>query len=337
MAFQHERLSHAYLLIGPTGAGKEATAIELAKYVLAGSTSVETNRRLAGLSHPDLHIIFPAPAKVKETEYRGIIDSLAENAYYRQTPWANPAISIERIRDIRRKAAYKSYEGNGRVILIFDCERMTTEGANALLKILEEPPDGMYLIMTSSRPTLLLPTISSRCQVVKFDPLSSDLIEDELVKAGNPPSNAKIVSRLSNGSYRGALDLLSEDLQEMQEVALEFFRKTVQQSYAQALFVEQLLQRFQKDTKSIREVLAYVAIWFRDVLINRESGGLESPFLAHPEEQNVLKNFTNSFPNADLNAAVNEIEKSLELMDRNVQVNLILIVLLNKLRAHVRG
>ncbi len=331
-----ERLSHAYLFLGPSGVGKEAMAIEVAKACL-GEADNPASSRVGKLTHPDVQVIFPAPKKIDEGERASIVASIVKDPYQRLQPWANPSISIDSIREIRRKSAYKSFEGSGRVVLVLDCERMTLEAANALLKILEEPPDKTYLLMTSSHHSLLLPTITSRCQLVKFDPLAANEIHDALQSRQRADERkARLCSKLADGSYRRALELLSEGTQELQEQALTCFRQTIQSSFTQVCYVDGLLNRYQRDNKRIRELLAHLLGWFRDALVFRETAGEATDSLIHSDDVEVLKKFTSAFPNADLHSAAMEIEKSLELMDRNVQVNLILIVLLNKLRMLVR-
>ncbi len=342
-AFQSGRLAHAYLFTGATGVGKEAMALELAKALICPhnisphSAECSDCRRISRLTHPDLHVIFPAPTQVKDDDTLKILASLAANPYNRLELWANPSISIERIRRLRRISAIKSYEGKGRTVLIFDCERMTNEAANSLLKILEEPPDKMHLILTSSRPNLVLPTISSRCQGVKFAPLPANEIESALMREeGIEDAQPRLVARLAGGSYRRALELLDEDLQELQSKALEFFRKSIQNEFVQTVYVDEILYNFQRDLKKIQELLQSLSYWFRDAMIFKETNGDNEEILINVDQKEVMSNFTNSFPNADLHGAVAEIEKAIELMNRNVQINLILIVLLNKLRGYLR-
>ncbi|NIR52807.1 DNA polymerase III subunit delta', partial [candidate division KSB1 bacterium] len=177
--------------------------------------------RIAKLNHPDLHFIFPAPAKVKEEDRHNILASIVENPYNRLEMWSNPSISIEHIREFRRTSSYKSFEGKGRVVIMADCERMTTEAANALLKSLEEPPERTYLLLISSRPSLLLPTITSRCQELKFDPLTAEELEQALVAQNLAAAKrARLTARMAAGSYRHALELLDENLEQMQQKAL---------------------------------------------------------------------------------------------------------------------
>jgi DNA polymerase-3 subunit delta' len=342
-AIRSGRVSHAYLFVGDRGVGKEAAALELAKALLCpnqlncDSTACPDCSRIAKLNHPDVQFIFPAPAKVKEEDYKQIVASIAENPYNRLELWANPTISIERIRDIRRLSAVKSFEGRGRVVIIADSERLTAEAANALLKILEEPPPKMHLIMVSSKPSLLLPTITSRCQWVKFDPLATDDIETALIqRTGLEKKRARLTARLAGGSYRRALELIDEDLQEMQTRALEFFRKCVQNEHQQLQFIEELLVELQRDPKKIKDLLNLASFWFRDAMLFTETGGKNHDLLINFDQEEVLQNFAASFPKADLFSAVGEIERALELMERNVQLHLILLVLLNQLRTYLR-
>jgi len=350
-ALKSQRLSHAYLFVGDRGVGKEATALELAKALFcekSGACSAEpcpNCMRVSKLSYPDLHFIFPAPAiikdkakeKVNEAKRVQILESVAANPYLRAELWANPMISIDKIRELRRQSSYKSFEGRGRIAIIVDAERMSEEAANSVLKILEEPPEKMYLLMISSRPNLLLPTISSRCQIIKFEPLKATEIEQAIIENYNiEQEKSRLTSRLASGSYRRAVELLDDNIQEMQNQSLEFFRKSVQSEFTQILYVDELLKACQRDLKKVKDLLSLLLIWFRDALVFRETGESNQELLIYAEAFETLNNFTQKFPNADLQSAVIAIEESLEQMNRNVQINLILIVLLNKLRTFVR-
>lgn len=338
-ALQKGRISHAYLFIGPAGVGKEAIALELAQHLLAlqrGADGPHEDSRVRNLTHPDVQIVFPAPANLKEDDRARIFASIVSDPYQRLSPWANPSISIAQVREIKRQAAYKSFEGNGRVFLIYDCDRMTVEASNSLLKILEEPPPNMYLIMTSSQPSLLLPTIISRSQIVNFGPLTTLEIEQALEKRGVIAEKARLVARLSDGNFCRALTFLNEELQEMQNLALNFFRQSVQNEYRQLIYVQDMLGAVRRDLRTVKELLSHTLIWVRDAWIYKEIGAT-SEFLIHKNQAEVLQKFNQHFPEADLEAAAREIENAFELMQRNVQINLILIVLLNKLRHYIRG
>ncbi|MFQ5708522.1 MAG: DNA polymerase III subunit delta' [bacterium] len=342
-ALRNQRMSHAYLFVGERGVGKEAMALEVAKSLFCSNRTpfpcgqCADCHRIARIAHPDLLYVYPAPLKVNEGDHQKIIASLQTDPYQRLELWANPSISIERIRQIRQASAFKSLEGKGRIVILVDAERMTIEAANALLKILEEPPEGTYLLLISSKPNLIVPTIASRCQPVNFDPLAAEEIESALIQRnGVAATQARLVARLSSGSYRQAIELLDEDLQSLREEALEFFRKSVQNDFTQLLFVEEVLHRVQRDSKRVKDLLGALLFWFRDAMIYRESHGEKCENLVNFDQVEVLQKFVANFPHADLYGAVQEVEKSMELMQRNVQLNLILIVLLNKLRARIK-
>jgi len=342
---QNQRTSHAYLFVGEKGVGKEAMALEFARFLLCARApdcsepdciSCNKVRRLV---HPDLHIIFPAPGKVIEDDYRTVVESMAADPYQRSELWSNPSISIDTIRELRRKASYTSFEGNGRVFIIADCERMTTEASNALLKILEEPPDGMYLLMTSSRANLLLPTITSRCQVIHFDPLPASEIKRAVLERNTVDEHtAELAARMSGGSYRNALEFLEQDMTTLQKQALEFFRCSVQSDFKQAVYVDEVMTRAERDTQKLKKLLSFLLLWFRDALVFKEAGEntKSSITIYNSDDEEVLKRFTDKFADADLYTAVKEIEHSVQLFDRNIQANLILVVLLAKLRTLIR-
>jgi len=108
---------------------------------------------------------------------------------------------VEQMRLIEREANYRPYEGNARVFLIEDADKLNEASANALLKVLEEPPHTSHIVLLTSRPDMLLPTIRSRCQMIRFSPLSPKEIESHLLQnkiAG--ASEARIRARVARGS-----------------------------------------------------------------------------------------------------------------------------------------
>ena len=341
---ENERTSHAYLLVGEKGVGKEAVALEFAKLLLCPDAPgcdperCATCNKIRKLSHPDLNFIFPAPAKLSDSDRQTITESVVNDPYQRREPWSNPSISIDTIRELRRRSSYSSFEGTGRVFIIVDCERMTIEASNALLKILEEPPPGMYLLMTSSRPNMLLPTIISRCQSINFDPLSVDETRNALLQRTTVDAyTAELAARMSGGSYRNALEFLEQDLTDLQKQALEFFRSSVQSDFKHAQYVDEVMARSERDVQKIKKLLSFLILWFRDALIFREAGDNPGIVYYNQDEKDVLERFSSKFPRADLFSAIKEIENSLQLFDRNIQANMILIVLLAKLRTLIRS
>ena len=117
-------------------------------------------------------------------------------------------IKINSVRDIKREAAMSRIEEGKKIIIIFNADMMNAEASNSLLKTLEEPLPGTILLLTTSAKDQLLPTIISRCQLIKCDLLSDDEIETALIARDSvDESIARLVAQLANGSYSNARQL----------------------------------------------------------------------------------------------------------------------------------
>ena len=154
-------------------------------------------------------------AKLNETDLRAVQDELREkasNPYHRVSVPRATIIKINSIRDVRRESTMSTFDGRRRVYIISPADAMGEEAANTLLKTLEEPSGDCMLILATSRRDALLPTILSRCQNVRFDPLTeADLMEALIERNSLDRETAGFVARLANGSYTAALGLLAEE------------------------------------------------------------------------------------------------------------------------------
>lgn len=184
-------LPSALLLQGQRGVGKQRLALWLAQLLLCQSTNAPCDNCrdctfVRALTHPDLHWFFPRPrlkdaddlAKVK-TDYAEAIAERAENDGLYELPSGMEGIFFDVVRLIVQRAALSPAVAKRKVFVIGDAERMapqegSEQGANAFLKLLEEPPADTTFLLTSSEPGALLPTIRSRVVVMRVGPLSSD-------------------------------------------------------------------------------------------------------------------------------------------------------------------
>ena len=337
-----KRMPHALLFHGPDGSGKTATALELAKAMLCQKDEVYCDncsdcKRVAKLSHPDLILLFPAPKEPKIDELRSIRQSIVDNPYFRTQLWAKPEILINSIRELKKTVSMKSYENKGRVIILLDVHRFRTAAANSFLKLLEEPPGKVQIILTTSKPNMLLPTIVSRCQKIKFDPLTWQEIKSALIEKENvDPAKANTISRMSFGNYHRALELLDENIDEKQELMIDVLRKIIMSDLDILLLVENLTS--QEDLKTIKDLIALMLIWFRDALVI-ESLQDEEKFIdkiINIDRLQILQKFINSFESIDYEKILAKIENALELIERNVYLNLILLQLLFGLKRLLR-
>ena len=181
-ALEHQRLAPAYLFAGPEGVGRRLAALRFLEGVLAGTTgNPQVRRRLAEGNHPDLFWVEPTYSDKGQL----IPASKAEEAgVSRRTP---PQLRLEQIREVSRFLARRPVEAPGCLVVLEGVEAMAEGAANALLKTLEEPGDGL-LVLISAAPEQLLGTIRSRCQQIPFARLAPELVEQVL--AGLPVEEA---------------------------------------------------------------------------------------------------------------------------------------------------
>lgn len=211
-AFQTGRLPHGWLLTGPEGIGKASFAWRAARFLLA--TPVDQDDGLFGAPPPpdtlDIAQDHPVVPRLRALSEPGL-------CLIRRGPRPDgKALSdVIRIDEVRRLKSFfqMSAGGNGRRAVIVDCaDEMNPSAANALLKELEEPPADAVLFLIAHRPSGLLPTIRSRCRVLRFQPLGPDDLRAALVQAGlPPPAEMQGLAELSGGSVGGAVRLLSQD------------------------------------------------------------------------------------------------------------------------------
>jgi len=189
---EQQKVAHAYLFLGPKGVGKTRTAIEFSKLLncqeagAGGCDQCPSCLKTEALTHPDLFLIS-----------RGTKTS---------------SISIERIRDLQQRLSLKPFQARYKVIIIVDAEDMTEQASNCLLKILEEPTPDTVFIITASNQIAIAQTVISRCQIVRFRPLSRDLVNEILREEFSvEEGQARFLSAVSGGDIGKALFLNERD------------------------------------------------------------------------------------------------------------------------------
>ncbi|MDW7681364.1 MAG: hypothetical protein SCK70_12420, partial [bacterium] len=294
-------------------------------------------KRVSKLSHPDVTVIFPAPKEPKVEDIKTIRESIVRNPYFRTQLWIKPEILIDTIRSLKKTVSMKSFENKGRVIILLDAHLLRTEAGNSLLKLLEEPPAKVTLLLVTPKPNLLLSTIESRCQRVRFDPLCWEEIQAGLIQRDSVDAErANVIARISFGSYRRALEFLDDDISQKQELLLEILRKLIASDLDILLLVEKLVDR--QDGKSIKELLELMGVWFRDAMIYHTLGNSDSTQqkLINIEQIETLGKFVGAFETIDHERVLAEIEKTITMIDRNVNMNLALLQLLFALKRLLR-
>jgi DNA polymerase-3 subunit delta' len=213
------RVAGALLFVGEDGVGKRLFALELAKAMncreprgteacdecasclrinqsgfLAYDNEDDNKTRLVWSDHTDVALVRP---------FKRII-------------------RVPPMRELEREANYRPLEGRARFFIIEDADRLNESSSNALLKTLEEPPATSHLILLTSRPSALLPTIRSRCQVIRFAPLGVEEMEKHLTKVRSMPKReANLLAHIARGSLGRAVSTDLKSFREQRDAMME--------------------------------------------------------------------------------------------------------------------
>lgn len=245
--FDEDRMPHAMMLCGPKGCGKMALAMAFACHILGKGKGENAKAMLEKMEHPDLHFTFPTiKLPSMSTDHKPVSDDfirewrkmIAEGAYFTMDKWMQTIgaenqqaiITAGESDELVRKLSMKSSQGGYKVSLIWLPERMNTECANKLLKLIEEPPRQTVFIMVCDEPDKLLETIRSRTQridVKKIDEESMRLALTE--RRGLGEDDARRIARLANGNWTKALDELGSGSEN--ELFLDMFCSLMRLAY----------------------------------------------------------------------------------------------------------
>jgi DNA polymerase-3 subunit delta' len=196
------RLPGAMLFVGEEGIGKKRFALEVAR---ALNCRTPKDHQACGVCSSCTRIVkLNYPQRDDADEWTQIIWTDHPDVGLVVAP--KRVLRVEQMRQIEKEANFRPFEGKARVFLIDEADKLNDASANALLKVLEEPPKTSHLILITARPAMLLPTILSRCQMIRFSPLTPDEIESHLVKTEKVDTKtARLRARAAGGSMGRAL------------------------------------------------------------------------------------------------------------------------------------
>ncbi len=231
---KEERVSHAQIFTGPEGCGSLALAMAYAKYISCENRnendSCGTCRscvKYEKMIHPDLHFVFPVIKKEKK-DTEPVSDSFIESwrefagksPYFTINGWldsievgnAQGLIFSSEAAEIIKKLNLKTFESDYKIMIIWLPEKMHPSAANKLLKLIEEPPDRTIFLLVSDEPGKVIPTILSRCQLIRIPGFTNHQITDYLINNCRADSQkAGEIAKVANGNIIKAIEFFENE------------------------------------------------------------------------------------------------------------------------------
>lgn len=347
-SIKSERLPHAFLFYGKEGTGKEAFTIEIAKLLncekgpLVICGKCPSCIKISNLGHPDIKFIFPTPGSksVKPEDIAEAQQEKSRNPYKRVSfPGKSTFISIDMIRELKYESKFKLYEGKKKVFIIAEADKMRPEAANALLKLLEEPPANLMLILISSQIHRILATMKSRCQLIHFPPLEGDIILKIIRKfTPQPPEHLASLIRLALGNIKLAFDFVDEDVLQKRDQAVDFLRKVVliEKSHELLINIDEITNS--RDRRNMTLLLFFLLTWFHDAYHYKISPQ-QTGYLINSDLISNLEGFVNGYPQADFSQIISHTQKAIQDLEdpRNLNPTLIFTDLSIKLNRSIKS
>ena len=358
-AKSNNRIGSAYLFSGPKGCGKEWGAIEFAKLLNCENMGeISCNHcsscaQFLKLQHPNLKLIVPLPRSQKSDQSSNPLNALKkEDLEYLRHAIASKGmdpflkirvpnarrITINSIRDLRRTIYLKSQTTGKKVVLIFDAHLLSEgmgESANALLKILEEPPNNTTLILVTDKKSALFSTIISRCQPINFPALSLD--QTRLILENNGINNAQAIqiAMVVKGDIHLAREIADQSRGEIineAEALVNLMICVDEKGWRE--FIDSNAMLASRKTEEFKFKIYLLQLWFYQAYSLR-TGETTNNIL--PGMAEALQKFNETFPQADL-AGINKLlEKTTESLMRNLYTPLTLTNLLISVQELLKG
>ena len=283
-----DKVSHAYIFHGPGGVGKKLVAITFAKALNCQAPGPDrpcgtcvSCKKIDSSNHPDVSVLQPQ----KE----------------------GSSIGIDSIRALIRDASLKPYEARKKVYIIDGANSMTEEASNALLKTFEEPPSDSVIILVADSLNMLLPTIVSRAQVLKFFALGIGEVKEILTKQYDiDGTRAHILAHLSSGRLGEALKYNDDDFFEMRSRLINTFNDKT--------FFDSDFDRLSKH--ELKAVLGIMLAWYRDILIAK-AGCTEEPEMVNIDRRQDILNESQKTGFGELNNIIKQIISTGSYLEQN--------------------
>src|SRR5512142_3430061 len=297
-ALANRTLAHAYLVSGAEGIGKKMTALALAAALNCpergpdgGCGLCPSCRKVASGGHPDVHLLAPDGEEIK----------------------------IDQIRKVQADLSLRPFEGAKKVLIVDFAERMNPASANAFLKTLEEPPGDALIILVTAMPQGLLPTIRSRCQELRFQPLPRHTLAQALArKRGISGEDAWFLAALAQGSMGRGLEMDAEQEKAERDGIMDLWLGLSRLSAAEVLA---LAEGFAKDRERLNRLIDIGVECLRDALVYKHTG--DERLLVRSGAGERYRSWTERFAVPGMLADLDLLVRSRGLLERRVSAQLV--------------
>lgn len=339
--YENNRMPHAQLYVGENGYGTLPMALACADLILNSNPDKQIYSSV--LQHPDFHISVPVnninnhPKKPTTSDFIQPWRDLAlENPYMDLQSWYTKIgiekkkgnMSVNEAERIAEELALKPHSGIAKVMIIWCADKLNTQAANKLLKIIEEPPEKTFLILTTDKEELILDTIKSRCQSLYFSRLSQEQINSALVERYNiESSKASFIAQQADGSFSHAINLINdnEEILEFEQwfiswVRLAFQAKKNKQVVQKLIDWSHSIADFSRD-KQIR-FLQFCLHFFRQALL--KNYGVDDLVFLKTQIAFSLEKFAPFVHGKNIESIQETLQEAIFHVDRNVNSKMVI-------------
>ena len=291
------KIAHSYIFIGPRGIGKKTISNIFAKALVCYEKKQEpcnicqSCRQFESGNHPDV--------------YRVISDK--------------KTIGVDSIRDMQSDIKIKPFQGDRKIYIIDKADTMTVQAQNALLKTLEEPPKYAVIILLADNTSSLLPTVLSRCQLIKIPRLSpthiAKIVEKKL---GVSQEQALVYAKLSEGLPGKALELAgSQEYQQLREDVLNLIERLI---HASALEAMEYAHFFEERREKVDDTLDLLELWLRDMLVCKENG--ETELIINMDRISIIKSLSKNFTTRAIRDMIEKVTATKKMLKSHANFQL---------------
>jgi DNA polymerase-3 subunit delta' len=308
-AAERASLPPSLIFAGPDGVGKRRAALALAQLFNCSAPAAATGTR-----PPDACGACPSCRRIARGVHADVL--VIE-------PGDTGSIKVDQVRLAIERSSYRPFEGRRRAVIVDDADAMVPEAQNALLKTLEEPPNASTFILVTARPDVLLPTVRSRCQRLRFAPLETADVAAVLVRDhGIPEADAHAAALLAGGSIGRALEADTEAYVDAREAAVETLAALgAARDPRQRLAAAKVLGGTAVDREDLGRRLQLVSAMLRDVEVLLSRADERS--LANADMRPALERLLPSFGGDRAVRAFSAVDRALVALDRNASPKIV--------------